>query len=106
MQLNIYALAKIAIMTDSLHASCEWSRRKGGGGEALRRNVDVRRVNMRGWMDECMYEVCRLCRSGLSGLRCAGEARSYILHRLRDAESSSTQDSLLLPLPFPLSSLS
>ena len=27
-----------------------------------------------------------------------------IVHRLRDAESSSTQDSLLFPLPFPLSS--
>jgi len=52
MKLNIYALAKIAIMTDSLHASCEWSRRKGGVREVLRRNVDVRRVNMRGWMDE------------------------------------------------------
>jgi len=52
MQLNIYTLAKIAIMTDSLHASCEWS--KGGGGEALRRNVDVQRVNVRGWMSVCM----------------------------------------------------
>jgi hypothetical protein len=30
MQLNIYALAKIVIMTDSLHAGCEWS--EGGGG--------------------------------------------------------------------------
>jgi len=63
------------------------------------------------------YEVCRLCRSGLSGLKVCiwmegeggkggNQARPCILHRLRDAESSSTQDSLLLPLPFPLSSLS
>jgi hypothetical protein len=51
MQLNIYALAKIAIMTDSLHAGCEWSE-----GEALRRNVDVRRVNARGCTIN-VYEV-------------------------------------------------
>jgi hypothetical protein len=29
MQLNIYALAKIAIMTDSLHAGREWSEGRG-----------------------------------------------------------------------------
>ena len=51
MELNIYALAKIAIMTDSLHAGCEWSE-----GEALRRNVDVRRVNARGCTIN-VYEV-------------------------------------------------
>jgi len=51
MWLNIYALAKIAIMTDSLHAGCEWSE-----GEALRRNVDVRRVNARGCTIN-VYEV-------------------------------------------------
>jgi hypothetical protein len=32
------------------------------------------------------------------------QATQTIIHRLRDAESSSTQDSLLFPLPFPLSS--
>jgi len=49
MRLKIYALAKIAIMTDSLHAGCEWSE-----GEALRRNVDVRRVNARRVYDKCV----------------------------------------------------
>ena len=38
-------------MTDSLHAGCEWSE-----GEALRRNVDVRRVNARGCTIN-VYEV-------------------------------------------------
>ena len=51
MWLNIFDLAKIAIMTDSLHAGCEWSE-----GEALRRNVDVRRVNARGCTIN-VYEV-------------------------------------------------
>lgn len=41
-QLNIYALVEIAIMTNSLHAGHEWFWVR-----ELRRNVDVRRVNVR-----------------------------------------------------------
>jgi hypothetical protein len=104
MRLNIYALAKIAIMTDGLHAGCEWSE-----GEALRRNVDVRRVNARG----CTINVYEVQIVPIGTIRIEvgkvswGEKSDWsYIHRLRDAGTSSTQDSLPFPLPFPLSSFS